>query len=429
MRTGFSATPLHSSPISMARSKFPSRNSKPRTILPIERTAVAITDGNGNVVERYDGLGNAQALDSSGNPYSVSTTSGEANWQFQQQFSGSTFDPFTQLLQSAGTDYAWNILYHGQMYDGIPGVYETPQGAFNPGIQSLLAPERGVVQVAGNPYNPGSVTMPAWIERIEGGFQTVGGAFESLIGAGTSEFGIGIPVAANGVDNFQAGLRELWTGQYVQTYTSQAIQWGAEEVGTSPSTAYNIGEVGNGVIGFAGTLGAELFNDASQGSWAINGLRSLFAVGAGDVGPRTVSLNVLNPEFVPDAITVNRATAFNFLTTYGGRDEAEAVLHMRGIDFTRPVSVVTIAPRTVLQQFVKWGRATGSYFSPVGTNPLEAGIGDAVTRDLVLYSNSEPVTALQSAASDFLYPDEVKVPWTGGGIQFYVPNNGAFIPI
>ena len=162
------------------------------------------------------------------------------------------------------------------MYDGIPGVYETPQGAFNPGIQSLLAPERGVVQVAGNPYNPGSVTMPAWIERIEGGFQTVGGAFESLIGAGTSEFGIGIPVAANGVDNFQAGLRELWTGQYVQTYTSQAIQWGAEEVGTSPSTAYNIGEVGNGVIGFAGTLGAELFNDASKGSWAINGLRSLF---------------------------------------------------------------------------------------------------------------------------------------------------------
>ncbi|MHB1768874.1 MAG: hypothetical protein ACYCUV_13620, partial [Phycisphaerae bacterium] len=80
----------------------------------------------------------------------------------------------------------------------------------------------------------------------------------------------GIPVAANGVDNFQAGLRELWTGQYVQTYTSQAIQWGAEEAGASPSTAYNIGEVGNGVIGFAGTLGAGLFNDASQGSWLLN---------------------------------------------------------------------------------------------------------------------------------------------------------------
>lgn len=82
------------------------------------------------------------------------------------------------------------------------------------------------------------------------------------------------------MDNFQAGLRELWTGQYVQTYTSQAIQWGAEEVGTNPSTAYNIGEVGNGVIGFAGTLGAELFNDAGQGSWAINGLRSLFTAEA-----------------------------------------------------------------------------------------------------------------------------------------------------
>lgn len=30
------------------------------------------------------------------------------------------------------------------------------------------------------------------------------------------------------------------------------------------------------MIGFAGTLGAGLFNDASQGSWAINGLQSLF---------------------------------------------------------------------------------------------------------------------------------------------------------
>ncbi|MHB1768875.1 MAG: hypothetical protein ACYCUV_13625, partial [Phycisphaerae bacterium] len=141
-------------------------------------STVAITDDNGNVVERYvyDGLGNAQALDSSGNPYPVSTTSGDANWQFQEQFSGSTFDASTQLLTAEGTHYAWNILYHDQMYDGIAGVYETPQGAFNPGIQSLLAPERGVVQVAGNPYNPGSVTMLAWIERIEGGFQTVGGA-------------------------------------------------------------------------------------------------------------------------------------------------------------------------------------------------------------------------------------------------------------
>jgi hypothetical protein len=53
-------------------------------------STVAITDGTGNVVERYDGLGNAQALDSSGNPYPVSTTGGDANWQFQEQFSGST---------------------------------------------------------------------------------------------------------------------------------------------------------------------------------------------------------------------------------------------------------------------------------------------------------------------------------------------------
>ena len=105
--------------------------------------------------------------------------------------------------------------------------------------------------------------------------QAFGALLETGIGLATSEFGTGIPVAANGVDNLQAGLRELWTGQYVQTYTSQAIQWSSEDLGASPSTAYNIGQVGNAAIGVAGTLGAGVFNDAEAGSWALNGLQRL----------------------------------------------------------------------------------------------------------------------------------------------------------
>ena len=105
--------------------------------------------------------------------------------------------------------------------------------------------------------------------------QAFGALLETGIGLATSEFGIGIPVAANGVDNLQAGLRELWTGQYVQTYTSQAIQWSSEELGASPSTAYNIGQVGNAAIGVAGTFGAGVFNEAEAGSWALSGLQRL----------------------------------------------------------------------------------------------------------------------------------------------------------
>ena len=43
--------------------------------------------------------------------------------------------------RSAGTDDAWNIVYHGDFYNGIPGVYITPQGEFNPRQQSMLSPD------------------------------------------------------------------------------------------------------------------------------------------------------------------------------------------------------------------------------------------------------------------------------------------------
>lgn len=74
--------------------------------------------------------------------YDVATFSNPSrsvNWQFQQQFSGSVFGPSTQLLQSAGTDYAWNIVYQGNTYNGIPGVCETANGAFNPRQQGVSA--------------------------------------------------------------------------------------------------------------------------------------------------------------------------------------------------------------------------------------------------------------------------------------------------
>ncbi|MGC8542006.1 MAG: polymorphic toxin type 46 domain-containing protein [Phycisphaerae bacterium] len=139
-------------------------------------------------------------------------------------------------------------------------------------------------------------------------------------------------------------------------------------------------------------------------------------------------LNILNPEFLPSAATINKVTAFDFFMN-SGKDAEEAILHMRGIDFSQPVSVTTLDAGTILEQYIKWGRKAGNYFSMPGANPLELGIGDAVTRDATLFRSTEPVTALQTTASNFLYPDQVVVPWTGGGIQFYIPNKGAFSPI
>ncbi len=166
-------------------------------------TVIAIAGATGTVDERYvfDGLGNAQALQANGTPYGVATFSNpnrSANWEFQQQFSGSTFNTGTQLLTYAGTDYAWNIVYHGQMYNGIPGVYQTANGAFNPRQQSLLAPDLQAIQqgLGADGYNPGrgvlsylwSEVSSAWNDIYES--TPLYGAGQALteIGNGISEF-------------------------------------------------------------------------------------------------------------------------------------------------------------------------------------------------------------------------------------------------
>ncbi len=150
-------------------------------------TVIAIASAAGTVDERYvfDGLGNAQALQANGTPYGVATFSNpsrSANWQFQQQFSGSTFNTGTQLLTYAGTDYAWNIVYQGQMYDGIPGIYETANGAFNPREQALLAPNLGAIQQGISAYDPtaGETGFNGWYDRNAGTIAAVSGVGLSL---------------------------------------------------------------------------------------------------------------------------------------------------------------------------------------------------------------------------------------------------------
>jgi YD repeat-containing protein len=148
-------------------------------------TVLAIANSNGSVDERYvfDGLGNAQALQPTGaayDPTSFANPNRSANWQFQQQFSGSVFDTSTQTLQSEGTDWAWNIVYHGDFYNGIPGVYINPQGEFNPRQQSLLTPDLAAIQQGISAYDPtqGETGFTGWYDRNLG---TVGVGISSTL--------------------------------------------------------------------------------------------------------------------------------------------------------------------------------------------------------------------------------------------------------
>ena len=196
-------------------------------------TVLAIANSNGSVDERYvfDGLGNAQALQPTGaayDPTSFTNPNRSANWQFQQQFSGSVFDTSTQTLQSEGTDYAWNIVYHGNFYNGIPGVYITPQGEFNPRQQSLLSPDLSAIQQGISAYDPtqGETGFTGWYDRNAGTIAEVSGIglgiAASVLTGGLADAGV---AAIFGTElGFWGGLASTATSEAVGNFTAGTVQ-------------------------------------------------------------------------------------------------------------------------------------------------------------------------------------------------------------
>ncbi len=112
------------------------------------------------------------------------------------------------------------------------------------------------------------------VTRGLGGLQAVGGAAEAVAGAGlagvggaASTTGIGaapgVPamiggaaLAVNGYDNFQAGLRQLWSGESTPTMIAQASGEVASALGASPETAQTVENVVGITQGAAGGAGA-----------------------------------------------------------------------------------------------------------------------------------------------------------------------------
>ena len=96
-------------------------------------------------------------------------------------------------------------------------------------------------------YDPNGLQSKFWT-RFWGGVQMVGGALEVFGGATTAlvtaETGVGIAggiaVAVNGIDNTQAGFRQMISGETTQTALHQTIKHVAKKAGASEDTAENI---------------------------------------------------------------------------------------------------------------------------------------------------------------------------------------------
>lgn len=101
--------------------------------------------------------------------------------------------------------------------------------------------------------------------RVMGGVKMVGGAAETAVGSGlvavgaaTSEFGVGIPIAAagglvavHGADTTISGFRTMVNGKDVDSFTSQGLQG----LGMG-RTAANLTDTGIGIVGSLGSSAA-----------------------------------------------------------------------------------------------------------------------------------------------------------------------------
>lgn len=75
------------------------------------------------------------------------------------------------------------------------------------------------------------------VQAVGGGIEAVGGVVGGVL---TAETGVGAltgaAVAVNGADNFQSGLRTLWTGEGTRTVTQTAVGSGIKAAGGSETT-------------------------------------------------------------------------------------------------------------------------------------------------------------------------------------------------
>ena len=106
-------------------------------------------------------------------------------------------------------------------------------------------------------FAPWQFTKEEIFPRGIGALKAVGGGVEAVVGGAmvvggvaSSEFGIGVPiaaggtvVAAHGLDTFIAGLRQIWSGEDTETFTSKGLQ----AAGVSPGKA-NLIDAGVGVV-------------------------------------------------------------------------------------------------------------------------------------------------------------------------------------
>jgi len=145
----------------------------------------------------------------------------------------------------------------------------------------------------------GKLNQKDWV-RIQGGLVALGGGFETsagvALGVSTSWTGVGAVaggvVALHGADQFQAGIRQLITGEETDSLTSTGLQKFGMSRDNSNIIDMGISLVGGGVAGTTG--GTRLFNMLSKNFASPAQLSKHFLKHAAEWGGKMTELNYLN---------------------------------------------------------------------------------------------------------------------------------------
>ena len=208
------------------------------------------------------------------------------------------YDSFGRIASesnpSAGTAYG----YTGREQDTETGLIYFRSRYYDPSTGRFLSEDPGgfgagdvnLYRYVGN--DPASRIDPTGLDgwtRFWGGLKAVGGGLQAVGGATfalvTAETGVGVVVggvvAVKGADNFQAGLRQLFSGEETNTLTYEAVK-----KLTGDCTAATVVDVGIDLVGGTGVAlrTAQMAREAAQieaGLARVAQARNALTVGQG----------------------------------------------------------------------------------------------------------------------------------------------------
>jgi hypothetical protein len=173
---------------------------------------------------------------------------------------------------------------------------------------------------------------------------------------------------------------------------------------------------------YAATTGKTLF-DGQELSWWERGLGLI--PGASEF--MGVVRGAKTADRIADVGVAERRVVAESYYREAGLKESAIADHIRGIDFTRPVEIVTVPRGTELIQYQIPGAPVGNYFALPGTPGNQLGIYTS-GREASSFVATGDVRALRSTAAGTIDDWSMKaygwkIETLGGGTQFHSPSN------